>query len=86
MVVAERLVLVMNVLESNETPAVVEVLTVRFPFKLIAVAVNEIASVAVIPAMLLTVPTVKAALFWTVSEVIPEAAIVLSVLDVLLKE
>ena len=82
MVVA--LVFVICVLDNKLIPAVVDVVTVKLALKSIAVAVNEIASVAEIPAMLLTVPIVKAALFSTVNEVMPDAAIVLSVFEVLL--
>ena len=76
--------LVMCVLESKLRPSVVDVMMLKLPFKTMALAVNEIAPAAEIPAILLTVPIVRVALLVSVNEVMPEAAIVLSVFKVLL--
>ena len=82
MVVA--LVFVICVLDNKLMPSVVDVVTVKLALKSIALAVKEIAPVAEIPAIVLTVPTVRVALLVSVNEAIPEAAIVLRVFDVLL--
>ena len=65
-------------------PSVVEVPTVKLPLRSIAFAVKEIVPAEEMPAMLLTVPTVRVALLVSVNDAMPVAAIVLSVLDTLL--
>ena len=84
MVVADKLRLLIKVLDSSEIPSTAEVVTVKLPSREIEVDVSEIAPSAEIPLMLLTVPTVSAALLASVNESMPIAAIFVMALDALL--